>query len=142
MKLGRDQPESPEINITPLIDVVFLLLIFFMVSTTFQRFSELQVDLPEASAEEEAAREVIDLTIDAEGRYYVNGRPLVNTRAATLRRALAELPAAEEIPPLVINADARTPHQAVITAMDVARQLGLVRLSFATERPGPAAAGE
>jgi biopolymer transport protein ExbD len=143
VKLRREEPESPEINITPLIDVVFLLLIFFMVSTTFQRFSELQVDLPEASAEEEArSEEIIDLTIDAAGRYYVNGRQLVSARAEALRRALAELRGTGRAPPLVINADARTPHQAVITAMDVARQVGLMRLSFATEQLAEEGAGE
>jgi len=144
MKLGERRDRAPDINITPLIDVVFLLLIFFMVSTTFSRLTELEIQLPEASEAEQEDKEprTLQLVIDAEGRYFINDNRLVNDRPETLRRALEkELAAAgDEVPPVVISADARTPHQAVITAMDVAQQVGLRRLSFATESVSPGVA--
>lgn len=125
--------ESPEVNLTPLIDVVFLLLIFFMVSTTFERDSELSIELPEASVEpDETTREVIDVAVDAEGRFYVNNVQLADTQSHTLRKALSDAAAGRDTPPLVISADATTPHQAVVVVMDAARQLGFLNLSFAT----------
>lgn len=129
--------KSPEvdINLTSLIDVVFLLLIFFMVTTTFDRHAELKVDLPEASATEEQQRpRQIDLVIDAQGRYYLDGRELVNTKPETVYKALQEASGGERDLPLVIRADGRTPHQAVVTAMDAAGRLGLTRLSIATTK--------
>ncbi len=136
MKLEHEQEDSPDITITPLIDVVFLLLIFFMVSTTFSHQSEIQIELPEASAEQEKTKEhVLELAIDAKGRYYINGHQLVNTSLNTLKRALRKETANKKPPPVIISADAKTPHQAVITAMDAAQQLGLNRLTFATTRP-------
>ncbi len=130
----RSAPREPaDINLTPLIDVVFLLLIFFMVSTTFNRDSELSIELPAASAEAQNRRpDSIEVDVDAQGRIYVNGRQLLNTQSKTLRRAL-EIAAGEiESPPIIINADAKTPHQAVVQIMDAARNLGFVRLTFAT----------
>jgi biopolymer transport protein ExbD len=132
------QSEDVGINLTPLIDVVFLMLIFFMVSTTFERHAELQIDLPKAdTAREEQRREVIELAIDAEGRYFVNGRELVNTQPATLQTALNQVSEGDTSIPLIIRADARTPHQSVVTAMDVAARLGLLRLSIATTTDQP-----
>ena len=131
MKFGRPRDASPDITLTPLIDVVFLLLIFFMVSTTFSRQSEIEVELPEASAEEKEQRQdIIEITIDVRGRYYVNGRQLVNTQLQTLKQALRDAAGDREAPPLIISADRDTPYQAVMTAMDAARQLGLTHLSF------------
>ncbi len=124
--------EGPEVNITPLIDVVFLLLIFFMVSTTFRHQFEIALDLPRASSETAAGPALVELTIDAEGHYYLDGQRLVNDRRETLQRALARLAEADRETPLVIAADAATPHQAVITALDAARRAGLTRLTFAT----------
>ena len=90
MKLRHGSQESPEINLTPLIDVVFLLLIFFMVSTTFQRDAELAIELPEAAVEQSESRaEPIDVGIDYRGRFYVNGRQLVNTQMSSLKAALS-----------------------------------------------------
>lgn len=133
MKLRHRVSESPEINLTALIDVVFLLLIFFMVSTTFDRDAELSIDLPEAAAEpSDRPDTAIEVSIDAQGRYYVNGRQLVNTQAATLRQGMLKAAGESKDPPLVISADSRTPHQAVVTVMDVARQLGFLHLTFAT----------
>jgi biopolymer transport protein ExbD len=127
------QSEEVGINLTPLIDVVFLMLIFFMVSTTFERHAELQIDLPRAeTAQEEQRREVIELAIDAQGRYFVNGQELVNTRPETLRAALIQVFEGDMSLPLIVRADASTPHQSVVTAMDVAARLGIARLSIAT----------
>jgi biopolymer transport protein ExbD len=142
MKLRHGSQESPDINLTPLIDVVFLLLIFFMVSTTFQRDAELTIELPEAGVEKsESQQEPIDVAIDYRGRFYVNGRQLVNTQMASLKAALKQAAAKRESPPLVISADAQTPHQAVIMVMDAARQLGFLRLSFATRVPSAGEGG-
>jgi biopolymer transport protein ExbD len=133
VKLRHTPKESPDINLTPLIDVVFLLLIFFMVSTTFNRDSELSIKLPEASTTAaDRSPDSIEVAIDAQGRFYVNGRQLVNTQAATIRQALSKAAGDGKAPPIIISADAKTPHQAVVQVMDAARQLGLVRLTFAT----------
>jgi biopolymer transport protein ExbD len=125
--------ERVDVNLTPLIDVVFLLLIFFMVSTTFDRHAKLKVELPEASAKQtQQQQQSIVLSIDAKGNYFINDRQLVNTRLETLKTALQKTLADEKDVPLVLRADAKTPHQAVVRAMDAASQLGLTRLSIAT----------
>jgi biopolymer transport protein ExbD len=130
-----------EVNLTPLIDVVFLLLIFFMVSATFDRLSEVRVELPRAGAEPEARESRhIELTIDREGRYYVDRREVVNTSRDILERALKKARGDRAEVPVVIGADAKTPHQAVITALEAASQAGLTQISFAVARdaaPGP-----
>ncbi len=136
MNFRPERRDDLELNITPLIDVVFLLLIFFMVSTTFQRETELSVQLPEAAApESEVDEEVIEVVINRSGQYFLNGRELVNNQLPTLRAALARMTSGRKNTPLVIRADSRTPHQAVVTVMDAARQLGLLRLSIATAKP-------
>ena len=122
--------ETPDITLTPLIDVVFLLLIFFMVSTTFERDSALGIELTEAKPRKER---IIEVAIDAQGRYYVQDKQLVNTQAKTLRRALKESASGiAPLPPVVLSADERTPYQSVVTLMDVTQQLGFSRLRFAT----------
>lgn len=135
MKFRFIATEEVDINLTPLIDVVFLLLIFFMVTTTFDQRSELKLNLPEASAEpQKAPDKLIELAIDTEGRYYVNGRALVNNQAQTLIVALRKTIEGHEELPMVVRADARTPYQAVVTAMDSAARLGITRLSIATKQ--------
>jgi biopolymer transport protein ExbD len=126
--------ERVDINLTPLIDVVFLLLIFFMVSTTFDRHENLKVELPEASAtQSQQQQDPVVISIDADGNYFINDRQLVNTTLETLKIALRKTVADKEKDvPLVLRADARTPHQSVVRAMDAASQLGLTRLSIAT----------
>ncbi len=138
MKFKRQNTDEVSVNLTPLIDVVFLLLIFFMVSTTFTKEAHLKIDLPKASTEEslESPRQ-IDITITAQGQYSVNGKPLVNTQVQTLKRALAKEARNKTDLPMVITADARTPHQAVVTAMDVAGQLGFIHLSITTRSAQP-----
>jgi len=121
------------VDITPLIDVVFLLLIFFMVSTTFEKQAKLKIALPEATAQAQAQdAQPIVIGIDAMGRYHINDRQLVNTQKETLKLALQKTVGDNKDASLVLRADARTPHQAVVNAMDVAAQLGLTRMSIAT----------
>jgi biopolymer transport protein ExbD len=134
VNLRKFRRESPGIDLTPLIDVVFMLLIFFMVSTTFKDQSVIQIDLPKASQqqEQEKNQQTIDLTIDAQGDFFVNGKQVVNNNVETLKKALEIAIGGREHPPLTISADGKTPHQAVVTAMDAARQTGLVHLSIAT----------
>ncbi len=187
MNLRPQRTEPPEINLAPLIDVVFLLLIFFMVTTSFRDEVGIKIRLPEAAGEAAAEAQPLTLTIDAEGYYYVNDLQVADRQPATLSKALAaamvellsrgsattavqaqgsaagdprepaglggnpgqpgQVPSGDRgsaasgaaIPapgdlPLVLKADARTPHQAVMTAMDVASRLGLTRLSFAASR--------
>lgn len=124
-----------ELNITPLIDVVFLLLIFFMVSTTFQRESEITIELPESSGEiAETEKKVIEISIDSQGRYFVNQRRIIDTDIKTLKNAISITRGDAKEPKLIISADKMTPHQSVVRAMDAARQLGLVHLTFATKQ--------
>ncbi|MCG6937826.1 MAG: biopolymer transporter ExbD [Gammaproteobacteria bacterium] len=128
--------ERVEINLTPLIDVVFLLLIFFMVSTTFDRHARLKVSLPEASAKTSLQqKESLVLTIDAKGNYFINDRQVINQSLDTLKQAITKSIGEDKVMKdvsLVLRADANTPHQAVVRAMDAASQLGLSRLSIAT----------
>ena len=136
MKLQHYSMEEPTVDLTSLIDVVFLLLIFFMVSTTFERQALLKVDLPEASEVEDRAEqpESLELVIDSEGRMYLNDRRLVDSEDRTLRAAIEEAVGGERSVPLVLRADRQTPHHFVVTAMDVAAQLGFTNLSIATDR--------
>jgi biopolymer transport protein ExbD len=134
---ARKKTDTPEIDITPLIDVVFMLLIFFMVTTTFHHEAALTLNLPTASKEPSAQADVpLEVVITAKGRYLIGGRELVNNRLETVKQALKRLASGHKDKPLVIRADALTPHQYVVTAMDAAAQLGLVRLSIATTYAG------
>jgi biopolymer transport protein ExbD len=135
VKFKRQRSQEVGVDLTPLIDVVFLLLIFFMVSTTFTRESHLNIELPEASGERsESEAELIDVVINAEGQYILNDRTLVNNRRETLERAVSELAKDNTSLPFIITADARTPHEFVVRAMDVAGRLGFAKLSITTER--------
>lgn len=136
MKLRTRQGEDPELNLTSLIDVVFLLLIFFMVSTTFERQAALRIDLPEASAEAQPQESPsrLELVIDPEGRIYLNDSQLVDSGPATIRAALERVAGERRDLPVVIRADAQTPHHYVVTVMDVTGRLGFNRLSIATQR--------
>lgn len=127
--------EEVTINLTPLIDVVFLLLIFFMVSTTFDTTSELKITLPEASDQPSAnVPEKLNIMIDSEGRFYLNSRELTNKKSATLMAAVERALNGSDIP-VVIQSDAASPVQSLVTAMDVLGKLGLSRVSIATTRP-------
>ncbi|PWG63227.1 ExbD/TolR family protein [Spiribacter halobius] len=135
MNLRPRRREDPEINLTPLIDVVFLMLIFFMVSTTFLRESDLQVSLPEASTEVTAEENApVELTINRQGSFFINGEALVNSRPETLRRALEDAIGAREAASVrvVVRADAESAHRLVVRALDAAGQVGLRRVGIAT----------
>lgn len=139
MNLHPSRREAPDINLTPLIDVVFLLLIFFMLSTTFRKESDIQVDLPEASQQQptEDQPTSLEVTIDATGRYRVNGQPLFDNQPQTLKKALEAAAVNDREQTFIIRADANTPHQAVVTLMDIAGQMGFRRLAIATLNKQP-----
>jgi len=135
MNIRPKQKEPLDVNITPLIDVVFLLLIFFMVSTTFKHESEITINLPEATSVSPPKEDnVIEIAIDSKGTYYIDKRQVVNTELKTVMRALEKIAGDRKTPVILISADAQTPHQSVIVAMDAARKLGFVNLSIATKQ--------
>jgi len=136
MRLQNHIKEEPKVDLTSLIDVVFLLLIFFMVSTTFERESVLKVDLPEASsvADREEMPESLELVIDSDGRMFLNDLRLLDSQPNTISAAVEQMVGDSRDVPLVLRADRETPHHFVVTAMDVAAQMGFVNLSIATDR--------
>ncbi|WLQ16881.1 biopolymer transporter ExbD [Hahella aquimaris] len=135
MKFRRQSREELSVNVTPLIDVVFLLLIFFMVSTTFTKETHLAVELPKASGEaSENLVDQIEVVINKDGQYTVNQRVLINSQIATLKRAVEQLSKGKNDLPFIVTADAKTPHEYVVRAMDVAGQLGYQKLSITTQR--------
>ena len=136
MKFRRQRLDDVNINLTPLIDVVFLLLIFFMVSTTFTRETQLSIDLPEAQGQARAASDQqIEILIDEAGQYRVNGQGLVDNRLRTLQAAIYKISAGDTTLPMIITADAQAAHQHVVRAMDAAGQMGFVHLSITTRQP-------
>jgi len=139
MNLRPQRLKPPDINLTPMIDVVFLLLIFFMVSTTFKEDTRVQVRLPEAQGEAVSAEipipRALEITIDSAGVFYVDERMVADRKTATLQQAIAAVFGTDRERPVIIRADAATPHQAVMTAMDAASRLGLLRFSLAATRP-------
>ena len=134
MKLNLRPRTQPEVNLTSLIDVVFLLLIFFMVSTSFVKQSQIAIKLPEADSAVVVDEPVdtIDILITAAGTYLINGRELINNRPETIRNALRKISGGNNKLPLTISADANAKHQHVVTAMDIAGRLGFVQISIAT----------
>jgi len=139
MKFRRRPRTDIAIELIPLVDVVLVLLLFFMVSTTFVRQSELKVELPEASPNpQQVDTTVVEIAISADGEYAVNGRLLVDNQLPTLMRALREAVGGDTSKHLVINADSDARHQAVVRAMDAAGQLGLIHLSITTRSPDDA----
>ncbi len=128
-----------EVSLTPMIDVVFLLLIFFMVTTTFDQQSAIKINLPEANGESSKhEKKYIMLTINAEGTYFISddegfSHQLINQKTETLRRALIKAAGKSRAIPFVISADGKTPHQSVVTAIDIAAELGFARVTFATK---------
>ena len=135
MNLRANRKDDLDVNITPLIDVVFLLLIFFMVSTTFDRESQIEVTLPEAAIDVPVSADIsIEITINAQGIYFVNGQRVLNTQISTLKQAMIKVAKGEKDPVVIVSADANTTHQSVVKVMDAARQLGFIHLSFATSQ--------
>ncbi|MDH5652658.1 MAG: biopolymer transporter ExbD [Gammaproteobacteria bacterium] len=135
MMFRHARREELELNLTPLIDVVFLLLIFFMVSTTFNKESEITIELPEAAGKPLKTEEfVLEIEIDNQGRFYVNQQRVKDSKVLTLKRAIRHMQGNRKNPQLIISSDRNTPYQYVVTAMDAARQLGMVNLTFATKQ--------
>ena len=134
MKLNLRPRTQPEVNLTSLIDVVLLLLVFFMVSTSFVKQSQITISLPEAESPSivEESPEQIDIMITETGRFLINGRELINNRAETIRNALQKTSNGDNSLPLTISADANAKHQFVVTAMDVAGRLGFRQINIAT----------
>jgi biopolymer transport protein ExbD len=139
MNFIAPEGDEPEITMIPLIDVILVLLIFFMATATFDQNSRIKVELPEASSEAKADTEQpLIVQIDAEGRYFVNNSEVVNSRIETLKSALEQVGGDPEKQPVLLRADARTQHQSVVTAMDALAQTGYRNLSIATVRSGEA----
>ena len=135
MNLRSRRQEEPDVNLTPLIDVVFLMLIFFMVSTTFEKQSVVKIDLPRASAEERPVDEkAVEVTVNARGEYFINRASVLNRNADTLKAAIVKHAGTNTDRPFIIRADAKAPHQSVVTVLDVAGQLGFRRISIPTVR--------
>jgi biopolymer transport protein ExbD len=138
MDFRRQKKPPLEISMTPMIDVVFLLLIFFMVTTTFNRQTELPINLPEAKGQEAKEKpKAVTLMIDADGNYFISDKQgqfhqLINNEKTTLQRALAQAAGDNRLIPVIINADGETAHQAVIMALDVAGKLGFKQVVFST----------
>lgn len=142
MNLGKrsGRNDEPDLNMTSLIDVVLLLLIFFMVSTTFVDDARISIRLPEASAEPraDAAKSAVEIGVTASGAYRVNGKELLNNSADTLSAAISKEAGAQRDQGVLIRADARATHQSVVTAMDVVGRLGFKAISIATvNQPNP-----
>jgi biopolymer transport protein ExbD len=136
--LLKKKKRDVELNLTPLIDVVFLLLIFFMVSTSFTRETQIKMELPKADVEKmETEKEVLEISLDKEGRMFLNGKALVNSSINNLKRAMQPIINNNEQIPLIISADANTPYQSVVMAMDAASQLGITNIKMATQRSKP-----
>jgi biopolymer transport protein ExbD len=126
--------DEPEINFIPLIDVLLVILIFLMVTTTYSRFAELQINLPTADAERQNERpDQIDVAVDAQGRYSINRSPAGFSNAATFGEALRRAAGDAKDPVVVINADANAPHQSVINVMEAARVAGYGKITFTTQ---------
>ena len=135
MKFRRKARDNVEINLASLIDVVFILLLFFVVTTTFTRETQLRVALPEAASGtplEQAERKQLEIVIGADSSYALNGTPLVNNDLASLMAALEKASDGDNSLPLILSADGQAPHQAVIIAMDAAAKLGFAQLRIST----------
>ncbi|WP_223789459.1 ExbD/TolR family protein [Marinicella meishanensis] len=139
MKISSQQNEGSKLNLTPLIDVVFLLLIFFMVSTTFEKQAKLKIELPEASAKP-TTTEAQDLviSISQKGVFFVNNNELVNAQRQSLQNALQNTVADARDMPVIIRADANVAHKHVVMAMDVLGAMGFAKVSMATTQASDA----
>lgn len=135
MKFPRKPREQVDINLAPLIDVVFILLLFFVVTTTFTRETRIKVDLPQAvsgQSQQEAEPRTLEVMVSVDGSYAVNDVPLAKNDLQSLMQALQELSAGDLNYPITISADGKAPHQSVVTAMDAAAKLGFARLRIST----------
>ena len=137
MNFRKELSDDVEVNLTPLIDVVFLLLIFFMVTTTFDRNAKINIHLPTTqSAVPSSQNQPLEVIIDAQGKYFVDGHEVLNNKPETLFLAMSQAldKRGQKSPPLLISADAGANYQAAVTAMDIAGRLGLKNFSLATSQ--------
>ncbi len=136
---GRSR-EEPEINFIPLIDLLLVILIFVMVTTTYSKYAELQINLPEASAEKAPDRpQVLNIAVDASGKYAINNVPVNFNGVSSFANALQQAASAAQMrdPVIAIGADAAATHQAVVNVMEAARVVGFTKISFITQtKPG------
>ena len=140
MKLQTRRPkEDPEINLISLIDIALLLVIFFMLSSTFMQEGRLKIELPQASLAPVGKQKTdpIVVSVTQSGSYRVNDRELINSSPDTLRAAILEVAGADRSKPVTLRADGRATHQSVVSAMDVLGKLGFVRLNIATVEESP-----
>jgi len=130
---GRNR-EEPEINLIPMIDVLLVILIFMMVTTSYAKFSELQINLPQAGgAPPTESVKPINVAVDAQEHYAINSQGISYTGVAALSASLKNAAGEQTDPTIVINADAKAPHQAVINVMEAARMAGYGRITFTTQ---------
>jgi biopolymer transport protein ExbD len=133
---GLRDGNEPEINFIPLIDVLLVILIFLMVTTTYQRFAELQITLPEANADAPKDRpKEINVGIDAQGRYVIDRNVFNYTTVQAMADVLRRVAGDAKDPVVIINADAQATHQSVVHVMEAARLAGLLHITFATQTP-------
>lgn len=137
MNFGRRRTEEPEINLIPFIDVLLVILIFLMLSTTYSRFTELQVTLPTADAEKlkDKPAEVV-VAVSADGRYAVNRKPVDGRSVELLSAEMSSVAGGRQDAVVIVSADALAAHQSVINVLDAARRAGLSRVTFASQTPG------
>ena len=136
MKLGASSSpgsDEPEINLISLIDVLFCLILFLVMTTTFTQRSVMKLQLPQAESGAQAdPGNALVVAIDAEGKYFIGNNEVLKTDLASVKDAIQRVAGDDRKQPVVLRADGRTPHQAVVTAMDALGQLGFTRLSIAT----------
>jgi biopolymer transport protein ExbD len=142
VNLRPRKSEEPDVNITSLIDVVLMLLVFFMLSSTFIKNDDIQIQLPKSTAPSiKVPNKTVVVRIDAKGHYYIDGKRLESAKPEAFKKTLAAAAGGHFNRPLTIRADARTTHQSVVTAMDVAGQLGFVQLNIVTTHPNAPSGG-
>jgi biopolymer transport protein ExbD len=128
--------EDPEINLIPMIDVLLVILIFLMVTTTYAKYAELQINLPSADAEKHADRpNEVNITVNAAGEYTIDRKVVTFTNVSAFSDQMRQAAGGLKDPIVVINADAKASHQSVIHVMEAARMAGLSHVSFATQSP-------
>jgi biopolymer transport protein ExbD len=133
MNFRSHKRDKPELNLIPMIDVLIVLLIFLVLTTTFSRETAMHIRLPQASSDAAPEKGGVDVVIDAEGRYFVNEHQVVNNRVETLKKALINAAGDDKDPLVTISADQKTTHQAVMTLLDAAGQAGFKHITFAAE---------
>lgn len=135
MKFRPPHSEEPELNLVPLIDVLLMTLIFLVVTTSFSKEAHLRITLPQATVQKTVKGTALRIAIDAQGRYYVNDRQLLKTTPEVVENAMLLAAGGKKDPVIIIHADGKTPHEAVVRVMDAARRLGYTHLTFATQQP-------